>query len=129
MGSVSTLKIGSLNCQGINDYYTRMALFHSLKESDLSIIYLQETKLKPELEYTYINEWHNGNCIFNSTIGSKSGTAILINSPAVKILYGSKMVDIEGRVIAVDIEVYGTRVHLVNSYGPNESRLKIPFFK
>ena len=127
MGSVSALKIGSLNCQGINDYYTRMALFHFLKESDLSIIFLQETKLKPELEYKYNKEWHNGDCIFNSTIGSKSGTAILVNSPAVKLLYGSKMIDVEGRVIAIDIEVYGVRVHLVNSYGPNVSRLRIPF--
>ena len=116
MGSVNALKVGSLNCQGINDYYTRMALFHYLKESDLSIILLQETKLKPELEYTYINKWHDGNCIFNSTIGSKSGTAILINSRVVKLLLGSKMIDVEGRVIAVDIEVYGVRVHLVNSY-------------
>ena len=129
MGSVSVLKIGSLNCQGINDYYTRMALFHSLKESDLSVILLQETKLKPELEYKYINEWHNANCIFNSTAGGKSGTAILVNSPAVKLLLGSKMIDVEGRVISVDIEIYGTRVHLVNSYGPNEGRLKIPFLK
>ena len=126
-GKLSVLKIGSLNCEGLNDYYKRMAVFHSLKESDLSIIFLQETKLQPELEYKYIKEWHNGNCIFNSTIGSKSGTAILVNTPAVKFLCGSKMVDIEGRVIAVDIEVYGSRVHLVNSYGPNDGRLRVAF--
>ena len=127
MGSSNVLRVGSLNCQGINDYYTRMALFHSLKESDLSIIFLQETKLQPELEYKYIKEWHNGNCIFNSTIGSKSGTAILVNSPVIKILHGSKMIDVEGRVISVDVEVRGTLIHLVNSYGPNESRLRVPF--
>ena len=126
-GKQSVLKVGTLNCQGLNEYYTRMTLFHSLKESDLDIIFLQETKLKPELEYKYVKEWHNGSCIFNSMIGGKSGTAILVNSPAIKILFGSKMMDVEGRVIAIDIEFYGTTIHVVNSYGPNLSRLKIPF--
>ena len=53
-GKQSVLRVGTLNCQGLNEYYTRMALFESLKESNLAIIFLQETKLKPELEYKYI---------------------------------------------------------------------------
>ena len=127
MGTRSVIKIGSLNCQGINDYYKRMALFDSLKNSGLSVVFLQETKLQPELEKKYIQEWNNGNCIFNSTVGSKSGTAILVNNPAIKIHFGSKLVDIEGRVISVDIEMYGIQFHLINSYGPNKSKLKVPF--
>ena len=113
MGTRSVIKIGSLNCQGINDYYKRMALFDSLKNSGLSVVFLQETKLQPELEKKYIQEWNNGNCIFNSTVGSKSGTAILVNNPAIKIHFGSKLVDIEGRVISVDIEMYGIQFHLI----------------
>ena len=65
------IKVGSLNVQGINDFYKRMALFEFLRKSDLSIILLQETKLKPEHEYKYEKEC-DGDCIFNSTIGSKS---------------------------------------------------------
>ncbi len=74
------IKVGSLNCQGLNDDYKRLALFDMLKNSDLHIVFLQETKLKPEFEYKYTREWHNHNCIFNSTVGGKSGTAILIKS-------------------------------------------------
>ena len=55
--------------------------------------------------------------IFNSTIGGKSGTAILINNPVIKLLGGTKMIDVEGRVISVVIEMYGSRFNLVNAYG------------
>ena len=127
MGRISKLRVGSLNCQGLNDFYKRTTIFQSLENSDLSVIFLQETKLKPELEYKYKREW-GGESIFNSTIGSKSGTAILINNPGIKVIHGTKMIDIEGRVIAVDVEFHGSRFHLVNSYGPNESNLKVPFF-
>ena len=37
MGRVSVLRIGSLNCQGINGYYKRMELFEYLRKSALSI--------------------------------------------------------------------------------------------
>ena len=127
MGTRSVLKIGSLNCQGINDYYERMALFDNLKNSGLSVVFLQETRLRPEMEKMYIQEWHNRSCIFNSTIGAKSGTTILVNDPAIKIHYESKLVDIEGKVISVDMEMCGNQFHFINSYGPNESKLKLPF--
>ena len=122
----SFITIGTLNCQGLNDFYKRSEIFDSLRKSDLSIILLQETKLHPERERIYMNEWH-GDSIFNSVVGSKSGTAILINKTSITFSKGSKMTDVEGRVIAVDMEMFGTRFHVVNSYGPNESRLKIPF--
>ena len=126
MGS-RLLRIGSLNCQGLNDYYKRMALFDYFRKSDLSIVFLQETKLRPEWEDKYNSEWGNGMCIFNSMVGAKSGTAILVIKSDIKLLMGSKIVDVEGRVIAVDVEVGGVQFHLVNSYTPNESRLKVHF--
>ena len=97
-----------------------------MKNTDLSIIFLQETKLKPENEYDYVKEWHNNRCFFNSCPGGKSGTAILFNVNSIKII-SNKFTDVEGRVIAVDIEYGGNIFHLVNSYGPNLYNLKIPF--
>ena len=120
------LKIGSFNCQGLNEYYKRIALFDFFKSTDLSIIFLQETKLKPENEWDYVREWHNNRCIFNSCPGGKSGTAILFNSNSIHVL-SNKLIDVEGRVIAVDVEYFGQVFHLVNSYGPNDYQLKIPF--
>ena len=60
-------------------------------------------------------------------MGSKGGTAILVNDSRIKIHHGSKLIDIEGRVIAVDIEMSGLQFHVVNSYGPNDTRLRVPF--
>ena len=112
MGRISKLRVGSMNCEGLNEFYKRTSIFQSFKNSDLSVIFLQETKLKPELECQYKREW-SGEAIFNSTIGSKSGTAILINNPGIKLLHNTKMIDVEGRVIAIDVEFYGSRFHLL----------------
>ena len=127
MSIVSKVMVGSLNCEGLNDFYKRISLFQALKNSDLSIIFLQETKLKPELEFQYIREWGDSKAIFNSTIGGKSGTAILINNPNIRVFKSTKMTDVEGRVIAVDMEMYGSRIHVVNSYGPNDNNFRVPF--
>ena len=126
--SSSFLRIGSLNCQGINEYYKRATLFDYLKSTNLSIIYLQETRLKPENEIEYIREWHNHSCIFNSCGGGESGTAILFNLNSIKVV-SEKMTDVEGRVISVDVELSGDRFRLVNSYGPNDYHKKIPFLE
>ena len=124
--SYNTIRVKSLNCQGLNNYYTRMATFDMLRVTNLELIFLQETKLKPEYQNQYVNEWHNHNCIFNCTVGEKHGTAILINVDYITILH-STMCDVEGRVIAIDVIIRGNIFHVVNSYGPNLYDLKIPF--
>ena len=116
--NMSVLRVGSLNCEGLNGYYKRLALFEYLRNTDLAIIFLQETRLKPENVLQYQNEWHNKKCVFNSTIGSQSGTAILLNLDAIKIL-PDDFIDVEGWVIAINIEVFGNIFHLVNTHGPN----------
>ena len=123
---LNTIRVGTLNCRGLNKYYKRMSIFDFLMKSNLDIIFLQETKLKPEEESQYIREWHNQNCIFNSVSGGKSGTAILVNNNSITMLH-NQIRDVEGKVIAIDIKVGGTILHLVNSYGPNEYQAKIPF--
>ena len=45
------LKLGMLNCRGINNTEKRLAIFKGLQESDLTIVMLQETKLHPEDEF------------------------------------------------------------------------------
>ena len=59
-------------------------------------------------------------------MGEKHGTAILINVDHMTLLH-NRMCDVEGRVIAVDVSFRGEIFHVVNSYGPNLSNLKIPF--
>ena len=111
------LKIGSLNCRGLNDHNKRQLLFSKFKQSDCTIICLQETKLHPEDESTYVNEWDNGPSFFNSVSGGRSGTAILVNTRQANIK--SFFSDQDGRVICVDIEIGGVVLHIINTYFPN----------
>ena len=60
----NNLRVGCFNCKGLNEYYKRTAVFDMVRESNLEIIFLQETKLKPQYESQYSMEWHNHNCIF-----------------------------------------------------------------
>ena len=54
MGKLSVLRVGTLNCQGLNDFYKRHAVLDYLQNSSISIFFLQETKLKPEHEIKYL---------------------------------------------------------------------------
>ena len=60
-------------------------------------------------------------------MGGRSGTAILINNPQIRLLWDSKMLDVDGRVIAIDAMIAGNKLHFLNTYGPNESTAKVPF--
>ena len=113
----ANIKVASLNCRGLNDQVKRACIFDRFKHSDVDIICLQETKLKPEKEFLYRNEWDKGPSFFNSINGGKSGTAILFNTN--HVIIKSSMFDKSGRIIALDVDVGGTVLHVVNTYFPN----------
>ena len=119
------LKIASFNCRGLNCDLKRKLIFERFGQSDATIICLQETKLKPDEEFSYINEWDKGQAIFNSVDGGKSGTAVLINSNEVSI--GHPIVDQAGRIIAVDIIIDGNVLRLINTYFPNNPNEQYKF--
>ena len=121
----TNLKIGTINCRGLNDHAKRTAIFEVLKNSKLSIIFLQETKLNPFKHSKIEHEWHNKNILLNSIPGGKSGTAILFNSPNIQCF--NKLTDYDGRIIATDVEIFGNVFHLVNTYFPTENALKKNF--
>ena len=123
--NLCNITIGSLNCRGLNDKAKRIELFNFLKCSKLTFIFLQETKLNPLRHNEYRKEWHNSNMVLNSIPGGRSGTALLINSPNIKIQ--NKIIDQSGRIITVDVDMYGNKFHLVNTYFPNEHNLKEDF--
>ena len=113
------IKIASFNCRGINDELKRAFIFDMFRNSDISIICLQETKLKCEKEFLYKNEWGTTPAFFNSVRGGRSGTAILFNTNQVDIK--QSLFDQDGRVIALDVDVDGTMLHVINTYFPNKS--------
>ena len=130
MGSLINLRIASLNCNGLNDQNKRKTLFEFLGNSSFTIILLQETKFSPLDHLQVTREWKNGPILLNSVCGKKEGgkqqgTAILFNTFQVKIL--NDLYDNDSRVIVADIEILGSRFHLVNTYFPNISTEKYRF--
>ena len=123
--SFTNIKVASFNCRGLNDKNKRAIVFDYFMNSDLTIICLQETKLKPEKEFVYVNEWKNGPSFFNSVPGGKSGTAILLNTR--QIIVKKFLCDHLGKVIALDIDVSGTMLHVVNTYFPNDTKEQYSF--
>ena len=117
------IKVGSLNCRGLNNHLKRHAIFKKLKDSDLTFICLQETKLSPEEEFCYKTEWEKGPCFFNSIKGSKSGTAILFNTKQIaikksimdhKILHPLGHLVHSGRVVIWGI--FGYRLRMADNF-------------
>lgn len=111
------LKVASLNCRGLNDDLKRHTIFENFKKSNCTIICLQETKLHPENEYQYLREWDVGPAIFNSVRGGRSGSAILFNTHQVVIK--KFLLDNDGRIISLDIDIDHANFHIVNTYFPN----------
>ena len=119
------VKIASLNCRGLNDNIKRNLLFQKFRQSDTTIFCLQETKLNPDKEFQYINEWDKGPSFFNSVKGGKRGTAILFNTNS--IIVKKSIMDETGRVISLDICVGGKILHLINTYFPNDNNEQYKF--
>ena len=108
------LKVGSLNCRSLNDRVKRLSIFDQIANSDLTVVCLQETKLSPEKEKYYCDEWDRGPSFFNSVKGGKCGTAILFNTRQVVIK--NTLMDQSGRIICVDVDINGTLLHTYSEY-------------
>ena len=119
------VKIATLNCRGLNDDIKRNLLFQKFRQSDITIFCLQETKLNPDKEFQYMNEWDKGPSFFNSVKGGKCGTAILFNTK--NIIVKKSIMDEIGRVISLDICIDGKVLHLINTYFPNDNSEQYKF--
>ena len=127
MGSLVNLEIASLNCNGLTEPAKRKVIFEFFERSNYLIVFLQETHFDPSQHCDIIKEWTNGPIFLNSVFGKVCGTEILFNTFQFKIK--NDLYDLESRVISVDIEFYGNRFHLVNSYFPNENSKKLEFIQ
>ena len=119
--SSTLLRVASLNVRGLNDRNKRLLIFDFFKNSDFSIIFLQETKTKFNHENEIRKEWYNQKILINSTRSdhSSGGCMMLFNSHSISIL--DTIMTPDGKCIAVDVEFNGSRYHVVNVYFPNHS--------
>lgn len=114
---VDTIKIATVNCQGLGTPSKRLDVLNFYKSNGYSIICLQDTHFTPELETCVETQW-GYKCVFNSFCSSSRGGAVLFNNNFELQLHKEKKDD-EGNLLALDLSIDNNRITLVNIYGPN----------
>ena len=117
---MSSLKIASLNTQGLGDSFKRRDVFHYLRDKKFSIYFLQDTHFEKVNEKHIRAEW-GYECFFASNNSRSRGVAILFNN---NFDFKVKEVisDIQGNYIIVNLTTMERELTLVNIYGPNRDR-------
>ena len=106
------LKIATINVRGINDLSKRNFLFRKLLKSQFDIICLQEVFGTPDRARLWQQEWP-GQSLWNSRGTSSAGVAILFN-PKIKPELSEFETDFNGRVLAINVELQGLKLRLIN---------------
>ena len=113
----NTVKIVSVNCQGLSDPRKRRDVFHYLRQKSYSIYLLQDTHFDAKMEYCIRAEW-GYKSYFASYNSNSRGVAILFNNNLdffVKKVYK----DILGNYIFVTVTIMERDFLIVSLYGPN----------
>ena len=76
---MNSLKISSLNCQGLGSFQKRRDVFQYLRQKQHSIYFLQDTHFTKKMERQIRAEW-GYECVFASNNSRSRGVAILLNN-------------------------------------------------
>ena len=112
-----SLKIASLNCRGLGDFYKRRDVFSFLREKNFSLYLLQDTHFTSDIEERISREW-GYHVYFSSFTSNSRGVAILVNNNfEYKLLHMSK--DDNGNILSIKISAFDKEFVIVCLYGPN----------
>ena len=121
---MASLKICTLNVNGIRNNMKRKSLFHKLKVEKYDIVCLQESHVTRNDVDQWEREW--GGKIFISPDTNKSkGQAILFNK---HFSFDVQCVLENERMLAVNIQLEDKKLHIVNIYAPNIRHERNIFF-
>ena len=99
----NTVKIVSVNCQGLSDPRKRRDVFHYLRQKSYSIYLLQDTHFDPKMEDCIQAEW-GYKSYFASYNSNSRGVAILFNNN-LEFLVKKVYKDILGNYISVTVTI------------------------
>ena len=110
------LKIGTLNCRGLNNLEKILYLDDLLRINGIDICFLQETHLSTDLGLRNLEEnLKSYNVFSNLSIDKSKGVAILVKSK----LQVENFTFVDDRYIALDLVINKKVYNLVNIYAPN----------
>lgn len=113
-------KIVSFNVNGIRDYKKRRHIFNHLHHLQADIVLLQETHCDKKVEKLWKSEW-GGSIFFSHGESNARGVAILFGRKfKCKVIKMAR--DLEGRVLAVAVEVNTRKYVLSVLYAPNSDK-------
>ena len=120
MNKVNSIRVLSANCQGLRNYSKKFDVITYYKESNASIICLQDTHLT-ENDLSTVKKLWGGEVIICGNRTNARGVAILLNSNfEYKII--SKSQDSEGNYICLTMQLSSMSVTLITIYGPNSDQ-------
>ena len=123
-----TIKIISLNVNGIRDHKKRTTVFYWLKQQKADICLLQETHCESQTDIvSWSNEWE-GKTFWSIGTNYSKGVAILIKEK-LDITITNTEIDTDGRYVAINIDIDELRSKVMNIYAPNKPADRINFFK
>ena len=125
---IMSLRIVSYNCNGLNLYSKRASLFNYLKNTSFDICCLQETHAENSFSTDDWNKLWGENSIWAYGTKHSRGVGIIFNRN-LNVDVTSKFVDIEGRLIAVDVKINNIGFRLLNVYAPNKPSERKLFFQ
>lgn len=114
---VDSIKIATVNCQGMATVSKRQDVLNFYKSKGYSIICFQDTHFIPEIEALVEAVW-GYRCFFNSYRSNARGVSIFFNNNFEYKVHEIKR-DEGGNLIALDLTIEDNRVTLMNIYGPN----------
>ena len=113
----NTVKIVSVNCQGLSDPRKRRDVFHYLRQKSYSIYLMQDTHFDPKMENCIRAEW-GYKSYFASYNSNSRGVAILFNKN-LEFLVKKVYKDILGNYIFATVTIMDREFLIVSLYGPN----------
>ena len=115
--SNNTVRVVSMNCQGLADPQKRRDVFQYLRKKSYCIYLLQDTHFDPKMENCIRAEW-GYKCYFASYNSTSRGVAILFNNNfefSVQKIYK----DSAGNYVFTVVKIMDKDFLIISLYGPN----------
>jgi exonuclease III len=121
-----SVKIASLNCNGLRNFDKRFFMFNMFHVMNTDIIFLQETHCDNiSLAKKWSKSW-SGKCFWSFGTSNSCGVGILVSEKLQNRVHSFNF-DAEGRILTVDIDINNVMYHLVNVYMPNNDKERKEF--
>lgn len=122
-----SLKIGTLNINGLRGRQSQEELVSITESYPFDVLFLQETHVDNNNLAKFIESRLNMTCFWSFGTNKIAGTSICI-SKSLNIDCQKFDVDLDGRIVCLDMILDGSPFRLINIYAPNESKNRIAFF-